>query len=219
MATFTVNTINDDNDTSNNADSLREAIIAANNTVGDDIIIFDVAANSTFRLTSALPTITSNISIQGTSGSNLTISGDANNNGINDAGDVSLFSVNQGIVSIANLTLANGRAQGSNGVNGAGGNGGFGGALFINNGTVTISSVNFINNQAIGGNGGTGNTGANGGGGGDGGFFGSDDGGSNGSTGGNGNPGSNGGTGGFGIGGIGGGGGAGGGGGRGGVSD
>ena len=57
-------------------------------------------------------------------------------------------------VSISNLTLQNARHQGGSGTDTGGGAAGMGAALFINGGTVTVDNVTFVNNQAIGGDGG-----------------------------------------------------------------
>jgi CSLREA domain-containing protein len=138
--------------------TLREAINTANANPGADIITFDsnvFAGSQTIRLSSQL-LINDSLTIQGTGINNLTISGDANNNGINDYSDVRLFFVNQGAVRFNDLTLANGRAQGGYGHDGGGGGAGMGGALFINGGSVTTNNVTFSNNQAFGGSGGDG---------------------------------------------------------------
>jgi CSLREA domain-containing protein len=162
--------VNSTEDTVNPNDgvtTLREAINTANANPGADIITFDsnvFAGSQTIRLSSQL-LINDSLTIQGTGINNLTISGDANNNGINDYGDVRLFFVNQGTVRFNDLTLANGRAQGGYGHDGGGGGAGMGGALFINGGSVTTNNVSFSNNQAIGGKGGD-NYGYGGGGGG-----------------------------------------------------
>ncbi|QHV00554.1 Calx-beta domain-containing protein, partial [Synechocystis sp. CACIAM 05] len=129
---------------------LVTAINNANSSSGADTI----RITGDIRLTSFLPLITSDIEFIG---NGYTISGDANNNGVNDAGDVSIFFVKEGTVSISNLTLSGGRAQGGkggNGLPGGGGGMGAGGALLINSGNVTLTNVTFSNNQAIGGNGG-----------------------------------------------------------------
>ena len=144
---------------------LVNAINFANSLPGADTI--EITGN--IRLTGFLPLITSDIEFIGNGN---TISGDANNNGINDEGDVSIFFVKEGTVSISNLTLSGGRAQGGkggNGLPGGGGGMGAGGALLINSGDVTLTNVTFSNNQAIGGNGGDsfdGTFGSSGGGGG-----------------------------------------------------
>ncbi|BAY78897.1 hypothetical protein NIES25_53760 (plasmid) [Nostoc linckia NIES-25] len=169
--------------------SLRQAILDANANLGADTIIFtgstfSDATPDTIRLLSMLPIVSEDLTITGTGTDKLTISGDANNNGINDTGDVRLLFLNQGAISISNLTLANGRGKGGDGADGGGGGAGMGGALFINglyNGTsvttnVTLTNVAFTNNQAIGGRGGDifyyGDNDYTGGGGGGGGFSG-----------------------------------------------
>ncbi|MEJ6484640.1 Ig-like domain-containing protein [Nostoc punctiforme UO1] len=149
------------------AGSLRQAILNANANLGADTIIFtgstfSDATPDTIRLLSMLPIVSDDLTITGTGTDKLTISGDVNNNGINDTGDVRLLFLNQGTISISNLTLANGRGKGGDGADGGGGGGGIGGALFINglyNGAsvttnVTLTNVAFTNNQAIGGRGG-----------------------------------------------------------------
>src|SRR2546423_1726750 len=77
-----------------------------------------------------------------------------------------LFAVTAtGSLTLENLTLQNGVAQGSAGANpGDGGAAGMGGAIF-NAGSLTISNTTFVGNQAIGGNGAAGcaaGSGANG---------------------------------------------------------
>ncbi|BAQ65487.1 cadherin domain-containing protein [Geminocystis sp. NIES-3709] len=148
--------------------SLRQAILFANANPGADTItfvgpVFSDNTPDTIYLLSMLPIITDDLTIIGTGIDKLTISGDANKNGINDAGDSRIFFVNQGNISISDLTLAEGRAKGGDGADGGGGGAGMGGALFINglyNGAsvttnVTLTNVNFTKNQAIGGRGGT----------------------------------------------------------------
>ncbi|MBW4681753.1 MAG: DUF4347 domain-containing protein [Microcoleus vaginatus WJT46-NPBG5] len=191
LANFDVTVATDDG-AGNTPGTLSWAILQANNTAGDDTITL----NNNVRLTgSPQIAIDSNINIIG---NNFTVSGDANNSGSNDAGDVRPFFVRSGVVNFSNLSVTGGRAQGGNG---GGGAAGMGGGLFIYGGTVTLSNVGFSNNSAVGGNGG-GYGGGNGGGG-----FGGN-GGSGGIVGGNGGGGGffggNGGSGGYGNGGVGG---------------
>src|SRR6476469_6432420 len=158
MTTFTVTK---DNDNESDPGSLRYAIKQANTQAGADTIIFDpnfFAVPRTIDLSTQL-IVNDSLTIKGPGVNNLTISGDANNSGSNDNGDVRLFFVNQGTVQFNNLTLANGRGKGGDG---GGGGGGMGGALFINGGTVGVNNVNFSNNQAVGGNGRVGNVGGGG---------------------------------------------------------
>ncbi len=91
-------------------------------------------------LHNSLPKITSNLSIIGDG--NDTISGDKAHR---------ILFVDQGAVSIRNLTIAHGLAEGNDGNNGAGGAAGMGGGMFINDGNVTLSQVTVANNQAIDG--------------------------------------------------------------------
>ncbi|MCF7788554.1 MAG: hypothetical protein K9N47_20700 [Prosthecobacter sp.] len=65
--------------------------------------------------------------------------------------------VESGNLTLSNYTLQNFSVKGGDG---SGGGGGFGGALFINTGsTVTLTNVNFLSNNARGGNGGVGEVG------------------------------------------------------------
>ncbi|MBC1237845.1 tandem-95 repeat protein [Nostoc sp. 2RC] len=160
LANFNVTTVADTVDANDGVVSLREAIIAANGSSGADNITFDSAVFSgaqTIRLSSMLPIITDDLTITGTSTNNLILSGDANNNGSNDAGDVRIMFINRGTVNISGLTFSGGRGKGGDG---GGGGMGAGGALFINGlfdgsqvqTNVTLTNVAFTNNQAIGGN-------------------------------------------------------------------
>ncbi|MFM6211296.1 MAG: hypothetical protein ACKPFB_05875, partial [Planktothrix sp.] len=80
-----------------------------------------------------------------------TINGDNNNNGTPDKDDRPIFFVKSGNVSFKNLTLRNGVAKGGDGYK-SGGGAGMGGALFIDQGNVTVEKVKFEGNLAIGGN-------------------------------------------------------------------
>ena len=160
MANFTVDQATDDG-TGLTAGTLSYAILSANDLPGDDTITID----SDVLVTGVMKTLVdSNITIVG---NNHSISGDANNNGINDNGDLRPLFILSGTVGISNLTITNGRAKGGDG---SGGGAGMGGGLFIYDGKVSLSNVAFSNNAAQGGNGG-------GGGGGGGGLFGNGDGG------------------------------------------
>ncbi len=150
VVTSTADTIN----ANDNVLTLREAIQAANDRPGLDTITFDAiafAGAQTITLTAGQLIINDSLLLQGTGVNRLTISGDANQNGILDAGDKRLFFVNQGSVELRDLRLA----QGGAGSDGAGGGAGMSGALFINGGTVSLNTVNVQNNRAIGGAGGT----------------------------------------------------------------
>ncbi|NJR24181.1 MAG: DUF4347 domain-containing protein, partial [Richelia sp. CSU_2_1] len=151
LATFTVNSTAD----TNTFGTLRNAILLSNVSGGADTIDLS-GISGTVLLTTPLPAITDSVTFQfnptGTTG--LTI--DGNNNRI-------FFVDNNASVSLANLTIQNGQAQGGAApAGGGGGAAGLGGALFINSGTVTIDSVTFANNRAIGGAGSAGNGGPGG---------------------------------------------------------
>ncbi len=113
--------------------SLREAILAANNTLGLDEITFAPAlVGQTITLGGiALPTLTDHLNIHG--GSGVTISGA----GASHIVDVASSTV----VRLTNLTLANGNRFGA------------GGAI-TNQGFLTLTSVDIQNNAAMGGGGG-----------------------------------------------------------------
>jgi len=154
--------------------SLREAIDAANNTAGPDTIVL---SNATYTLAAAdnywygpngLPAVTSEITIQGNGATIARDSGAANfrlfyvsnGQGNNPIGitDISINGapLDTGALTLQNLTLSGGRAQGGKGGDGAyaaGGGGGLGGAVF-NQGTLALNGVTFVSNQALGGAGG-----------------------------------------------------------------
>jgi len=127
---------------------LRQAIQQANSDAAGDTIVFDLTTPQTIPLGSMLPIITSDLTINGPGENMLTISGQ---------GSARILFVNQGNVTISDLTLANGLARGGTG---GGGGAGMGGALFVNglyNGSqvttsVTLNNVAFTGNQAVGGN-------------------------------------------------------------------
>lgn len=179
--------------------SLREAIINANNgaqthadcdsgSAGADTINLTAG---TYSLTDVyesdpdgygpvgLPSITSDITLVGTSPATTITRG---------SGTFRLFHVKSGAsLTLQNLALSNGLAQGGNG--GSGWNGGAGGALgaggaVYNRGMLTLTGVTLNSNQAAGGNGGNDNPSAFGAGGGGG--MGGDGGNSDGTNGGGG---------------------------------
>ncbi|BAY21588.1 hypothetical protein NIES2100_13440 [Calothrix sp. NIES-2100] len=157
MANFIVNQTTDDG-SGNTAGTLSYAILQANQIAGDDTITI----NSDVRITGVMKTlVNSNITIVGNGKS---ISGDANNNGINDDGDLRPLFILSGTVGISDLTITNGRAKGGNGSGGSGGGAGLGGGLFIYDGNVSLTNVAFSNNTAQGGNGSIGLSGGGGGG-------------------------------------------------------
>ncbi|MEH2060124.1 MAG: hypothetical protein V7K97_29120 [Nostoc sp.] len=156
MTNFIVNQATD-NGIGNTKGTLSYAIRQANQLAGNDTITI----NSDVRVTGVMKTlVNSNITIVG---NNHKISGDANNDGINDNGDVRPLFIVSGTVDISNLTITNGRSQG--GDSGSGGAGaGLGGGLFIYDGNVSLTNVAFSKNTAQGGNSGVSGFGGFGGG-------------------------------------------------------
>ena len=139
-----VTTLADDSTNTDGLTSLREAINFANSTATTtaQTISFDVTG--TIRLNSTLPSIAD----AGTSGAltisnaqmgGVTISGDANNNGTNESGDVRLFVVNSG----ANLSLDKLTLSGAYNANFAS----QGGAIY-NEGTLAVTNCTFSNNTS-----------------------------------------------------------------------
>lgn len=77
--------------------------------------------------------------------------------GIIDGNSANGYFLRTGDMTISNVTLQNFAVKGGDG---SGGGAGMGGALFINSGTsVELNNVNFLSNNAAGGNGGVGTTG------------------------------------------------------------
>jgi len=147
--TFTVSNTND-----SGVGSLRQAILSANadataTAAAPHQIIFTVPNGSTITVVSPFLVITNHVSINGLGVANLTISG---------GGTSRIFWIQNGTITIQNLTLANGYAKGGDG--NAGGMGA-GGAIFMHEGkeggtgsiNLRLISVNLSNNRAVGGNG------------------------------------------------------------------
>ena len=151
--TFTVTTVDDHNDGVCSAVdcTLREAITAANARTSDDLVLINFVPGVTgsIQLTSALPSLSTNITVQGPGANLLTVRR-------NTGGNYRIFNITAGaVVSLNDLTMANGNvpAQSGGGINNAGtltvvrsavsGNtantGGNGGGIF-NTGILTISS-------------------------------------------------------------------------------
>ncbi len=155
-----VDTLLDDNDTDYSPGqlSLRNAVFLSNQFPDLSSILFAPAltasgpANISLSIDgddtfgpSAL-VVTSPITIQGPTGANgVTISMTA-------ASRLRLFYVapTVGNLSLQDLTLSGGRAQGGNGFEGGGGAAGLGGAI-VNAGSLSLLRDTFTNNQAIGG--------------------------------------------------------------------
>lgn len=141
--------------------SLRAAITAADAAGGTNTIVFATGytSGSTITLASELPVITSNVTING-NGFNPVISGGAVVRPfiIGDAGQNTSGSgtdSNTYAVTLQNLTVTGGKAQGGSGLDGGGGGAGLGGAVLVtSNGALTLTNVNLTSNQANGGGGG-----------------------------------------------------------------
>ena len=185
LSAIVVNSLADNTTSGDGQVTLREAIDAANNDsttdLGDtgsgaDVISFDpslfIGGPATINLSMVGDTtvgpsalgITSQITIIGPNDANgLSISRDAS------VTNLRLFHVESGgDLTLQNLTLTNGAANGSNGGTaggqggGGGGAAGMGGALF-NDGSLTLLNSTLSGNTALGGNGGRGGTGGFGG--------------------------------------------------------
>lgn len=149
-ATYTVNTLVDENDgIGTGGVSLREAIDAANANAGTDAITFSVTG--TITLTADLPNITESLSIDGPGASSLILDG---------GHTYRAFKVMSGAtLTLAHIAINNMQARGGNGRStssgGAGGGAaGMGAALFLNAGSANVSAVTFDGNAVFGGNGG-----------------------------------------------------------------
>jgi len=119
--------------------TLREAILQANRTPEDDRISLE-SVSGTLALEAPLPAIAGNLFLVGNDDD--VLSGEQAHR---------VLTVNQGDVTLQNLTVAHGLAMGDDGLDGAGGSAGLGGGLLINDGNVTLANVRFVDNQAVGG--------------------------------------------------------------------
>jgi hypothetical protein len=137
-STFTVGNLDD-----SGPESLRQAILDANDNPGADLIRFAPAArDGTITLTSGQLSITDDLILDGPGVNRLTISG-------NDASRVLSVSGSGTDVEIRDLTIANGRATDAT-VVGPIGPVTLGGALLNTGARVILSHVNMDNNQAVG---------------------------------------------------------------------
>ena len=137
-STFTVGNLAD-----SGPESLRQAILDANDNPGADLIRFAPAArDGTITLTSGQLSITDDLILDGPGVNRLTISG-------NDASRVFSVSGSATDVEIRDLTIANGRATGTT-VEGPFGPVTLGGGLLNTGARVVVSHVTMDNNQAVG---------------------------------------------------------------------
>ena len=153
--------------------SLREAVTAANNTTGEDTITFDGSIftggnNSVIRLTQGELAVTDGLSIDGTSATDVLITGDANGDDVTFSGnnitDVSAsfggttgssndllddnsrvlnFSAGSGDLTLTGLTITGGRTTASSAQ---------GGGIYFNSssGTLTLSQSTLSGNSTAG---------------------------------------------------------------------
>jgi len=144
-ATFTVNTTADTTDNTCDATSctLREAIKAANDAAGDDIIAFDAAtfdgSPQTINLSRALPRLSTNIELRGPSAGRLTVRRAAN------TGEFRIFNADNGngpesgpTVSISDLSITNGSA-------------GIGAGILNTRGNLTVQKCAITGNRGLAG--------------------------------------------------------------------
>jgi len=121
------------------AGSLREAVTTA---CAGSTISFTSGLTNPITLASRLR-IDDDLTLQGPGAANLAISG---------ANKTRLFFIGGGLVNIASLTLENGLGQGGNSDCGGGG-AGMGGAIFQNDGTLSLTDITFTGNKTQGGSG------------------------------------------------------------------
>lgn len=143
------------------ATTLRAAVNAADTAGGNNTITF---VSSLYKSSPATATLSiagdntagpSDLAITGSS--HITILGPTGNNGITlqNSGNQRLFYISDTVsLTLENLTLTGGTAQGSSGTGGGGGGAGLGGAVYDDGGTFVASGCTFTNNAAAGGNGG-----------------------------------------------------------------
>jgi hypothetical protein len=110
------------------------------------------AATCGITLSGPLPPIVQNLTIDGGSFGNVIII---------SASGYRVFWVDSGTVTLQNLEISDGRAQGGAGGNSGGGGAGLGGCLFVNQASAVVNVVNdyFLNCTAVGGSGGSGSSG------------------------------------------------------------
>ena len=123
------------------AGTLRWAINQANLTQQQAIIDL-TKITAPIKINRSLPTISTDMIIKGHQ--DTVISG--NNR-------YRIFHIKKGNVTLTNLQIRNGLAQGEPGQRGAGGAAGMGGGLLMEGGKVNLANVIFANNKAIGGEG------------------------------------------------------------------
>ncbi|MFS0518991.1 hypothetical protein ACEYW6_30445 [Nostoc sp. UIC 10607] len=128
-----------DNRNGDTVGTLSYAILQANRNAGTDAI--ELKTNT--RITGVMKNlVNSDIVIIG---NGKTVSGDVNNDGQTDNGDLRPFFILSGNVKFFDLTITNRTAQGGDSGRGGGG-AGMGGGMFIYDGNVSLSNMTFSNN-------------------------------------------------------------------------
>jgi len=159
QTTYTVNSTADTNTGSGTTGTLRYVLTAINTAAVGNNTIDMTGITGTITLTSALPAINYEMTINGPGSENLTISGNnlyrilfigAGNSPFTAASPAAPTVV------IKNLTLANGAGKGFSGLQGSGASAGMGGAIFLNAGSLRAENILFSGNSAVGGNGSSG---------------------------------------------------------------
>ena len=136
LTTFTVTSLAD-----SGSGSLRQAILDANSTSGDDEIVFQSGLNGTIALSSGQMTISETVEISGNGAANSIV----------DAQDVSrIFEISSGAVTLSGLTLQNGQTAGNN-VNYADNTNSGGAIKSLSSGTLTISGSTLTGSSTLGG--------------------------------------------------------------------
>ena len=121
--------------------SLREAITAANNTAGVDVIEFAPQVKGTISLTNGQLDVTDELTINGPGRNSLTVSGNQLSR---------VFNI-ESTVSINNMTIADGLVLGEGSGFGSSLPGGMGGAVFVSSdGDLSLNRVTATKNQVNG---------------------------------------------------------------------
>ncbi len=137
-ATYTVTTNAD-----SGAGSLRQAVLDANATSANDVIVFNIPA-ANCNATSGVCTITLNSEIVIASNGSLTINGTgANRLTISGNNNSRLFFLNSVTFTLSGATLTGGNGAGSS-------PSGYGGAIYAESGTIVLRGVNITGNTASG---------------------------------------------------------------------
>ena len=134
--------------------TLREAITNANNdnqsgsvdcAAGSGADTISITAAGTINLLSALPTLTTDMTINGLGSANTTVRRDGG-----AATEFRIFTKTAGTATLSGMTIRDGIVRGANGTNGVAVSGG---GVSNQSSPLTLSNVVITNNQVIGGNG------------------------------------------------------------------